>query len=506
MKRVRLGELSAATSLFTDLGTGQPVDHGLRTCLVSVRLADVMDLGLETRREVFFVALLRFLGCTADSYQMAGLFDDDDLGVLSGMADVTMGSPWEELAGLARTAAGTVGFPGSLRTLASALLDTRGKERLLEAHCEVASRLADDMGLPSNVSAALDKGYARWDGRGVPRGLGGDDVPMSIRVSVVARDLELWGRQLGPTKAGEVLMKRRGRAYDPAVVDAALGMGIERLRRCDDDLWEVVVGLEPSPRIFVTGPEGVRRALRALGDFADLKVPAFTGHSRRVERVVVAAARSRGLDSSETEQLACAASVHDLGVVATPTRVWRRADMSPADLEQARLHPMWSERLLKRVGGLEMIAGLAGRHHERSDGTGYPSGLSGDLGRSAGLLACVELYDETARRGRDTDDVAEEMRSLGASRSLNATDVAAVLTAVGAGRSLIEVERPGGLTEREIDVLRLVARGETNRQIAGLLRISAKTVGSHVEHIYAKTQVRSRAAATLFAVRHGLID
>ncbi len=500
---VRLGELCAATSLFTDLGTGQPVEHGLRACLVSMRLAEVLGLDTEVRREVFFVTLLRFLGCTAESHHAAELFNGDDVGLMSGMAPVTMGSTLEEFGGLVRTANRTVGFPGSLRSLASALADPAGGERLLDAHCEVASRLAFDMGLPAEVSTALDRGYARWDGRGVPRWVGGEEVPMSVRVSVVARDLELWGREFGSRLAGEILQRRRERAYAPAVVDAAIDVGIDALRDCDDDLWDVVVGLEPAPWLEVAGDE-LPGALAALGDFADLKAPEFTGHSRRVARIVTRAADIAGLAADEAGTLALAGSVHDLGVVAAPVRVWRTAPrLGPAEEEQARVHPMWSERLLSRVSGLEQVAACAGRHHERLDGTGYPTGAVDDLDRSAGILACAEFYVERSRMGRTA---AAELAALGTARALPAGGVRAVLDAVDAPGPSVVVERPAGLTEREVDVLRLLAGGMTNRQIAEQLGISKRTVGSHVEHIYLKAGVRTRAAATLFAVRHNLID
>jgi DNA-binding NarL/FixJ family response regulator len=335
--------------------------------------------------------------------------------------------------------------------------------------------------------------------------LGGDAIPLSMRVSVVARDLELWGREFGSERAAETLRQRSERAYDPAVVDAALDLGVERLRRCDADLWETVLHLEPDPRIVVEGSGAVGRALGALGDFADLKAPEMTGHSRRVRRIVDAAGEIARLSGEECEMLGMAASVHDVGVVAAPARVWRGSGGSPAEVEQARAHPMWSQRLLARVAGLGEVAALAGRHHERLDGTGYPSGLDGDLGRSAGVLVCAELFDEHMRETGSADLVVEEMTRLVGAGALSAGDVRVVLEAVGVSMPLVEVERPAGLTEREVDVLRLLAKGHTNRQIANQLGISTRTAGSHVEHIYAKAGVRSRAAATLFAVGHDLV-
>lgn len=164
-----------------------------------------------------------------------------------------------------------------------------------------------------------------------------------------------------------------------------------------------------------------------------------------------------------------------------------------------------------RCLGLEQVATVAGLHHERLDGSGYPSGLAGDPGRVSSLLACAVLFDEmtstssSAGAGLGQTDVASEMAHLAGSGVLSRGDVDAVLGAVGVTAPLVEVGRPAGLTEREVEVLGLLAHGGTNREIAEGLGISAKTVGAHVEHIYAKAGVRSRAAATLFAMRHDLV-
>ena len=64
---------------------------------------------------------------------------------------------------------------------------------------------------------------------------------------------------------------------------------------------------------------------------------------------------------------------------------------------------------------------------------------------------------------------------------------------------------PAALTAREVEVLVLLARGLSNKQIAERLVITPKTAGNHVEHIYAKIDASSRAAAAMFAVQHGLL-
>lgn len=511
MERIRLAELCATASLFTDLGSGQPVEHGLRTCLVAMRLAQAVGCDEDERRDVMYVSLLRFLGCTAGSHALAELGGGDERHILGGLAMVTMGSSVEELLQLARVAAPGASRLRRARLLLSALADQGQSDRLLGAHCEAASRLAGDIGLPATVRVALEHAYARWDGEGTPAGAAGEAIPRALRISVVARDLELWAREAGDDAAGRTLRARRGRAYDPAVVDVALGVGVSPLRVVEEDLWEEVLSLEPDPPRVVDG-RGLDDALRALGDFADLKHPSLSGHSRRVEAIVDAACRSRGLDAAAAISARRAASVHDVGVVAVPASAFERP-ASRAGLatdERLRVHPIWSQRLLARCPGLESVAVLAARHHERTDGSGYPSGLSGAMEPAAGLLTCAVALDEAIHVQPEGGDAArragvDRLVALAGEGRLDRSDVAAVVEAAGEHAPLIDAERPAGLSEREVQVLRLIAVGHTNREIATRLGISAKTVGAHVEHIYDKAGVGSRAAATLFAAQHGLI-
>jgi HD-GYP domain-containing protein (c-di-GMP phosphodiesterase class II)/DNA-binding CsgD family transcriptional regulator len=504
-----MAELCAATSLFTDLGTGQPADHALRTCVVAMRLAERLDVAPREAGDTYYVTLLRFLGCTADQHQVADDVGGDEITFFAGMAPVTMGSPGEEVRQMAALTAPGQGLARRALLVARALSDPKGKERLLGAHCEVAERLATEMGLPGEVSDALAVAYARWDGKGIPGGVAEDDIPIATRIAVVARDLELWARDIDHDTAAEVLEHRAGRAYDPSVVAAALDGPIDELRHIDGDPWNHVLDLEPGPRRSLDGSQ-VTRALAALGDFADLKAPEFSGHSRRTARLARAAASARGLDPSEVDTVERAALVHDLGVVAVPSGIWCAPRvLTSAEWEQVRLHPLWTRRLLSRCGGLADIAALGGSSHERLDGSGYPAGSSGGPPGWA-LLAAADRFDEGCsprayRPGARPSSMAERLAEMVSADLLPHDDVAAVLTAAGEAVPTVEVDRPAGLTEREVDVLRLLAQGRTNRQIASTLGISPKTVGAHVEHIYAKAGVASRAAATVFAMQHDLL-
>jgi HD-GYP domain-containing protein (c-di-GMP phosphodiesterase class II) len=396
--------------------------------------------------------------------------------------------------------------------VAGALADPGGQRRSLSAHCEAASRLATRLGMPDSVCDSLAHAYERWDGKGYPDGQAGEAVPVAIRVVAVARDAELWAREAGWATAAQVLAHRRGRAYDPAVADALSDDGEGWLAGIGDDVCAAVLDAEPAPALTVE-EDRVDGALSAVADFADLKSPFFRGHSPGVAALAAAAADAAGLSAADALTLRRAGLVHDVGKVGVPAGIWDRSGpLSAEQWERVRLHPYLTERVLSRCDLLAPYAELAARHHERPDGSGYHRGLLGDqLSLGARPLATADTYqamleDRPHRPSRTPTDAASQLLAESDVGRLGRREVDAVLAAAGQATRPPQITRPAGLTEREVDVLRLIARGQANKRVAAALGTSPKTVGHHVEHIYAKAGVTTRAGATLFAMEHGLLS
>ena len=507
--RPGLTELLAATSLATDLVTGQPLEHALRTCLLSVQVGRRLGLDAGALRAVHSVALLRFLGCTADAPEMARLAGGDHIALMAAMGPTTMGSTAEDVRALVRSLGRGLPVQRRAALVARALADPRASERSLTAHCEVGARLAARLGLGEGVVDALSHAYERWDGRGLPDGLSGPAIPLPVRVVVVARDAVLWHRMAGDEATRDVLRRRRGRAYDPAVVDVVLATGLPA--DAGGSVWDDVLRAEPEP-VRRLDPPGLDRALAALGDFADLRSRWTVGRSGRVARLAAAAAVSSGLGADDVTVVRRAGLIADLGAVGVPGGVWA----SPAPLgveaaERLRLHPYLTERVLGRCSALRPVAAVAGAHHERLDGSGYHRGSAAPLlSPAARLLAAADVWcalreDRAHRPARAPDEARAAVADDVAAGRLDREAVRTVLDAAGAGSRNLPERRPAGLSDREVEVLLLLARGSSNRQVASRLGISPKTVGRHVEHIYAKAGVSSRAAAALFAVQNGLL-
>jgi HD-GYP domain-containing protein (c-di-GMP phosphodiesterase class II) len=274
--------------------------------------------------------------------------------------------------------------------------------------------------------------------------------------------------------------------------------------------WEDVLDAEPQPQLMLHGP-AIDRALRAMGAFSDLVSPYLSGHSPGVADLAATAAELHGFADDEVKAIRRAGFVHDIGRTAVSSRVWNKPGSLTADeREQARLHPYHTERLLSRSPFLAEIGSIATAHHERLDGSGYHRALDvTSLSPASRLLAAADAfqskieprpYREALSPEKATSILADKAKQGGFDPAM----VAAIAEA--AGQKPPTIERPGGLTERELEVLGLLARGHQTKQIARHLEISPKTVDRHIQNSYRKMGVSSRAAATLFAAENGLVS
>jgi len=226
---------------------------------------------------------------------------------------------------------------------------------------------------------------------------------------------------------------------------------------------------------------------------------------------VSAAATRLGLPEDEVRTLRRAGLAHDFGRLGVSNAIWDKPrPLGLGEWERVRTHPYLTERMLRGSSALAPLAAIAVQHCERLDGSGYPRGLSGNaISRPARLLAAADVYQALReprphRPQRPADEAAAELRGEVRAGRLDAEAVDAVLGVAG-HRVPRRREGPAGLTVREVEVLRLLALGLSNREIAARLVISTKTVGNHVEHIYAKIDASNRATASLFAMQHGLL-
>jgi HD-GYP domain-containing protein (c-di-GMP phosphodiesterase class II) len=510
-KHVRLAELLAALSLGSDLGMGLPMEHVLRQCLISMRLADRVGLDGHDRAVVYYTALLAWVGCHVDAYEQAKWFGDD-LALKADYRDIDFANPLA--AGRFMLTHFGAGLPLGDRAKLGVELLSMGVPRrraALERHCYAAHELAGRLGLGEPVRRSVVQTFERWDGKGVPAGAKGEEILTTARIVNLADVVEVFHRIGGTEAAITVARGRSGTQFDPAIVDLFCPAAADVFAELDAvTTWGAVIADEPGLTAWLTYAE-FDTALEAIADFVDLKSPYTIGHSRGVADLAAAAATECGLPADEVELVRRAGLVHDLGRLGISNGIWDKpGQLTAAESERIRLHPYLTERILALSADLAPLGALAVEHHERLDGSGYPRGLTGNaLTLPSRILAVADAYRTRVeprphRPAGAAGDVAAQLRREARAGRLDGPAVESVLCAAGQ-RTRRHPQLPAGLTPREVEVLKLMALGLKHSEIADRLVISRRTARHHVEHIYTKIGVSSRALACLFAARHGLI-
>ncbi len=507
---VRLAELIAALSLGVDLGFGQPMEHVLRQCLISQRLAREAGLAESDRAAAYYTALLINVGCHADAHEQAKWFGDD-ITLKSGKYAHELGSLRGMLATMRLVGAGNPPLHRFRVGLEFAFSGHRELDGMIAQHARLARALAEQLELPDAVRDAVGAAYEQWDGRGWPGQLRGDAVPVPARIAQLSEVREV-AHRVGGTGAAVALARRRaGKQLDPGLAGLVVAAPEAVFEGLDQvPAWRAAIDAEPELAVRLTEDQ-LDRALTAVANFVDLKSPYMLGHAPAVAALAEDAARRLGLPDTEADLLRRAGLVHGCGRLGVSNSIWDRpGPLSAGEWERVRMYPYLTERMLRQSPALAPLGEIAVQHRERLDGSGYPRGLSGgSISRPARVLGAADAYQSLReprphRPAQTAEQAAAQLRAAVQDGRLDGLAVDAVLQAAG-HRVPRRAQAPAGLTAREVEVLVHLARGLSNKQIAQRLVITPKTAANHIEHIYAKIGASSRAAAAMFAVQHGLL-
>jgi HD-GYP domain-containing protein (c-di-GMP phosphodiesterase class II)/DNA-binding CsgD family transcriptional regulator len=520
---LRTADLLGALSLAADLATGLPAGHAVRSCYIGMHIADLLQLSAENRAALYYAELLMDAGCTAWTSHLSAAIMGNEIDARRDLYFFTdQSSPVEVVNWLREYMA--VGAPAHRRLQRSVAFALHGKDTMREAFrntCEVAKRFAERLGMSGEVQTALLSVFEQWNGDG-PNGARGDVVPITSRIVYATSFLEAFHRMGGRHAALHLAEQRRGKAFDPTVVDAFLSLaqdarfweGLE-----GESVWRTVLAMEPQSSYRYLKEEKLEDVALAFADFADLKSFYAGGHSRRVGDIAERMARLMRLPPSEVVTIRLAGLLHDVGLVTVPSFALNKAhgQLTPVEWESIRLHPYHGERILSRVQALEPVVPLVAAHHERMDGTGYYRGLlKAQIPLGARIIGVADRFDDLTHEAPDHPafESEEALTWIGDEAGVGlctdccgalVRDVRADGSAAPARKRAHSREWPAGLTGREVEILRLLAKGLSRRTVAQQLFLSEHTVRHHLEHIYTKIGVSTRVAATLFAMEHGLL-
>lgn len=377
---IPLSALIAALSRGLDLAEGQPEGHALRATHIGMRLADEIGLGASSRSALLYALLLKDLGACAIAVPLSALFGADER-IVRREWIATDGSRLSQILQLAARCAapGTLLIDRVVRIVGISLRGRAEVRRLSAARADHASGIARMMGFTEETTAAVAATEERWDGQGAPRGLAGEAIPLLGRVVALAQTLEIARRLHGPEGAYDLIWSRRERWYDPTLVDALFAF------RKEDAFWDRVASAEDPPSESAHGEPlalddtWLDRIVAGFARVVDTKSPWTAGHSPGVAALAEGIGDRLGIDGETRRDLVRAALLHDLGKLGMPSTVGERAgNLTEGDRMEIRRHPALTRDLLARAPGLSHLASLAGAHHERIDGRGYPDGLAGD--------------------------------------------------------------------------------------------------------------------------------
>lgn len=512
-----LAQVLCAFAYANDLAFGLQLEDTLRSCYLASRIATQLGLSEEIRSDAYVAALLKDAGCTSWTSELASVWRTDEIAARREMFIFSNAEdPRAFIAWMRRHVARDEPALRKLQGYFQVLTGSRALfQEAFATTAAVACRIAGRLGATASVQAALLDLFEQWDGTGHPQGLAGADIPIVSRIVFPTFFLVPVHRVSGRQATIDLASALRGEAFDPVVMDAFLQLAADETFWAEleaPDIQQRVLALEPDFQLVTDDEAAMEAAALAFADFIDLKSRYTAAHSRRVAAVAELLARIMQCAEPAVAQIRRAALVHDLGMVAIPSHSLERPwpALSEAERDQYRLHAYHGERILRRVPAFAPLAEMVGTHHERADGSGYYRGLTGPhISLGARIIAVADRLDGLTHDGPGT--VALPLpAALDVLRGepFDTEVVTALRRAVGITGSEAPATSawPAGLTDREVQVLKLAARGLPRREVARRLGITENTARHHLEHIYNKTGAPNRVSATLFAMEHGLLN
>jgi putative nucleotidyltransferase with HDIG domain len=443
---IRMSEVVGALSYALDLTEGEPPGHAVRSCVIGMRLAQELGLDASTRSDLFYALLLKDAGCSANSARMAALFGADDHVAKRTSKRIDWAGKLPAFMWSVRT----VAPGGSLRDRAERLKAIKDEgevtRSLMRARCDRGAEIALLIGLTTASAEAIRALDEHWDGRGQPAGLRGEEIPLLARILCLAQTAEIFHADGGVGAVWAVARKRSGGWFDPELVET-LGACLQDhafwASLADDDAstWE------PGERLLHADEPRLDSIATAFAGVIDAKSPWTYQHSDRASMIAASVASTLGADANQVSDLRRAALLHDIGKLAISNRILDKPGrLTAAEFAVVRRHPLVTAEILERVPGFRQLAPLAGAHHERLDGHGYPRGLTGEeLDMPMRVLAVADVYEavtsERPYRAAMSSNQALAILRAEVPAQLDAAAVAALDELLGAPASLEDAAR-----------------------------------------------------------------
>lgn len=420
---IRLTDVVGAMSYALDLAEGQPMGHSVRAAMIGMRLAEVVGLSDDDRRDLCYALLLKDLGCSSTSAELSRRYGADD----RAMKQANQLIDWTERRDRARYIFAHQGYRRSpvaraWFTLMHGVGDWEVRQRLAAVKAERGAEIASMLAMSQPTCRAIRAIDEHWDGNGVPTGQRGASIPLLARIACVAQTAAVFQQGHGVATAYDVIHQRSGRWFDPELVTA-----FDHFR--DDVRFWAKLGrvdaisslgdFEPPERVVYADELRLDTVAEAFAQVIDAKSNFTARHSHNVAFLAVRTARELNLSRREIRAIRRAALLHDVGKLGVSTRVIDKpTELNTAEQHEMRLHSLYTFEILRGVRRFRRFAMIAASHHERLDGRGYHLGLTAEeLSLPARVLAVADVCEALAadrpyREGLPLDGVLDRLHEL----------------------------------------------------------------------------------------------
>jgi HD-GYP domain-containing protein (c-di-GMP phosphodiesterase class II) len=418
--QMRLSEIIGALSHALDLTEGQPPGHSMRCAWIGVHVGQVLMSDTERLSDLYYTLLLKDAGCSSNAARLWELYGGDERLIKHDYKTVDA----QSFLALGRFVLSHTGPGEPVRHRAQRLfnLARHGEQladELIQTRCERGAGIVRQLGFSEAVAEGVWSLDEHWNGKGRPSRLHGEQIPLNARIALLAQVADVFHAVGGPLAARAEVRRRAGTWFDPAVVDAFLTASTDETfwaGLAADGLAERVAAIEPIAHIVMIDEDRLDVITEAFADIVDAKSSFTSGHSRRVTGYADTVAATLGLGTDRRRWLRRAALLHDIGKLGVSTSILDKPGrLDAAEWVAMKRHAALTEEVLSRMSAFRDMAPIAGAHHERLDGKGYPKGLAGEaITLETRIITIGDVFDAiTARRPyRDPTPVPDALRLM----------------------------------------------------------------------------------------------
>ena len=426
--RVHLPEIISALSFALDLTEGAVHGHSVRSCLLGMRIAEEAQLPATEMPDLYYALLLKDIGCSSNAARMCQIVGGDERVMKAASKTMDWSSPHTPKLSTLRLLWKTV-LPEASAARRIAHIIEMGRTQnantkdLIVTRCDRGASIMRKLEFSQTSAEAVRCLDEHWDGSGYPDGLKGDQVPIFARILAIAQHLDVFSTGESPDAAIKVLRARSGRWFEPDLAQAAISLHQRGAlwANClpgdnEDETRRAAIDLAPGASAWLDG-ERIDQICEAFADVVDAKSPFTFRHSLGVADAAIAIAQRLGLPSDRIDFVRRAALLHDIGKLSIPNSILDKAGKpTPAEWDAIRDHPVQTRSILERIAAFRDLAKVAGEHHEKLDGTGYPYGMTGDLlSLEARIITVADVYgalseDRPYREGLSLEKIISIMK------------------------------------------------------------------------------------------------